>query len=182
MKSFLGRLFNNLSLKQRTANREMQYEKALELLFYEGQIVWQMNIMFIALNVGIGTIISSPLTGQFSQHRLLLGILSLFGLIINIAWLGTFRRNSKYYEFRMAQAREAEPDNWRLVKDRGQRFSEGDGVIIENKKYRLGCFGEFFSNKRAILISIWLFIIGFTMIGLAAIFYPFAKSCSSLAL
>ena len=50
---------------------DKRYNAALSLLFYEGQIAWQMNLLFIGLNVGIGTIIGSSLT-KFSTDYILL--------------------------------------------------------------------------------------------------------------
>ncbi|MGN6267227.1 MAG: RipA family octameric membrane protein [Ginsengibacter sp.] len=149
---------------------ETKYESALQLLFYEGQIAWQMNLLFIGLNVGIGAIISSELQ-EFNPGNLLLIIISIIGIIINILWLGTFNRNNSYYHFRMAQAREAEPQNWSLLADRGYRFSKGEAIIIDNEKidpkdkdHKLTAFERYSSNKRAILISIWIFILGFSLI------------------
>ena len=78
--------------------REQGYTHALELMFYEGQIAWQINILFIALNVGVGTIIQGTLHDP-TQPDGVLAWMSFVGLIINVLWLGTFRRNYKYYHF-----------------------------------------------------------------------------------
>ncbi len=144
-----------------------RYKSALELLFYEGQIAWQMNILFIALNVGIGTIIGVFLDNDTSNYWPLI-ILSFLGSIINVAWLGTFWRNNKYYSFRMAQAREIEPRKWRLVRGRGYRFSKGreiqldeSGLEKDDRVHQLSRFEKFFSNKNAIGVSIGLFIVSF---------------------
>lgn len=147
------------------------YGYALQLKFYEGQISWQMHLLFIALNVGIATLLGdglskNPKLGFFAVF------LSLSGIIINILWLGTFKRNNRYYEFRMAQARNLEPANYNLVNGRGHHFSKGletrfptvDGTAWE--VYRLSSFEKFCSNKLAILLCIWIFIIGFIFLSL----------------
>ncbi len=116
--------FFNRRQKENTQKPDKSsYEMAVQLLSYEGQIAWQMNVLFIGLNVGIGTIIQDYLD-KINTHYILVGAFSLVGIIINIAWLGTFRRNNKYYNFRMAQAREAEPEGWRLLSDRVTGFQK----------------------------------------------------------
>ena len=144
-----------------------KYESAIQLLNYEGQIAWQLNLLFIGLNIGIGTIISEQLS-HFVKLNPLLIIMGIIGITINIFWLGTFRRNNKYYHFRMAQAREAEPQDWKLLRDRGYRFSKGetieiseDGIKVDDRVHKLDSFEKFASNKRAIGAAIWLFITGF---------------------
>jgi hypothetical protein len=147
-----------------------KYEFALQLLFYEGQIAWQINVLFIGLNVGIGTIVVNYIK-EINEERPILIIMSIVGIIINIMWLGTFLRNSKYYNFRMAQAREAEHPDWNLLKGEGYKFSKGeeipkkgDELNLEDRRHKLSKFEQFGSNKRAISISISLFIIIFSML------------------
>jgi len=149
-----------------------KYSAALSLLFYEGEIAWQMNLLFIALNVGIGTIIGESLK-DFNIHKgqYLLLAFSIIGIIINIAWLCTFRRNNKYYHFRMAQARNAEPKEWKLLRKKGYNFSKGIGILInekgilnEDKLHKLNRFDQIASNKRAIEISILLFVFSFVLL------------------
>jgi len=159
-----------------------KYMAALQLLFYEGEIAWQMNLLFIGLNVGIGTIIGDSLK-CIHGNTLLLSIFSIFGLIINISWLGTFRRNNKYYHFRMAQARNSEPKSWKLLRKRGYKFSKGIEIVFEKKgldlkdtTHKLMRFERMASNKRAIEIAIWIFIIGFITL-LTTCLYYFTSSC-----
>jgi ABC-type antimicrobial peptide transport system permease subunit len=106
-----------------------KYEYALQLLFYEGQIAWQMNVLFIGLNVGIGTIVQDKLN-SFKSGDTLLILMSLVGVIINVFWLGTFRRNNSYYHFRMAQARSAENVEWKLLNEDGYNFSKGKPITL----------------------------------------------------
>lgn len=152
------------------------YEMALHLLSYEGQIAWQMNVLFIGLNVGIGAMMQDYIS-KIQENWILVGIFSLIGVIINFAWYGTFRRNNKYYHFRMAQAREAEPKEWRLLKDRGYKFSKGQLIVIDgeglepkDRLHKLGPYERLASNKKAIALAIWIFIIGFATLATLAIF------------
>jgi len=75
----------------------------------------------------------------------------------------------------MAQAREAEPDEWKLLKDFGYKFSKGEPIIIDNenidgndKIHKLSRFERRASNKNAIRIAIWIFIICHAAILLAS--------------
>jgi len=151
---------------QHPIDNEKKYEFALQLKFYEGQISWQMNVLFVGLNIGIGTIIQNKLE-HFSSFDPLTIIMSIIGLIINTFWLGTFLRNNKYYDFRIAQARHAEPEAFSLVNGRGYRFSKGKLITIpatlgdENSDHKLSWFEKKCSNKNAIKVSIFCFLAGF---------------------
>jgi hypothetical protein len=145
--------------------RIRRYENTLSLLFYEGEIAWQLNIVFIALNVGLGTLIGTQLKDGTFRFNILFAIYSLLGLVICILWLGTFKRNNKYYNFRMAQAREAEPQEWKLVRDRGYKFSHGQKIIIKcqdvdpkDQTHVLSKFEKWASNKFALKMVIYLLI------------------------
>jgi len=150
-------------------DNEKKYEIALQLKFYEGQISWQMNVLFVGLNIGIGTIIQSKLE-HFSSFDPLTIIMSIIGLIINIFWLGTFLRNNRYYDFRMAQARHAEPETFSLVNGDGYDFSKGMQVNFtatsgdKPSHHKLNWFEEKCSNKTAIKVSIFCFLTGFLLL------------------
>jgi hypothetical protein len=160
-----------------------KYESALQLMFYEGQISWQMNVLFVGFNVGIGAIIQEHLY-SFDTKKMLLFIVSVIGLVINVFWLGTFRRNNRYYHFRMAQAREAEPNKWHLLSVEGYKFSKGKKIVkgdrrilYDDRIHQLSKFEKMTSNKRAIGVAIWAFILGF---GLILLILLFQFICSKL--
>lgn len=161
-------------------NKIEKYNAALELLKYEGEIGWQMNILFIALNVGLATVIGDK---GFEKNSLLLMFMSFVGIIINLYWLWTFNRNSKYYNFRMAQARAAEPKHWNLLAVNGYLFSKGEKILVEDgtlnvedRSHQLGKLETHASNKRALSIAIHLIIGGFVIIFIVSIFH--LCSCS----
>ncbi|GEM_PF-2528282 len=138
-----------------------RYTTALQLVFYEGQIAWQMNVLFVGLNIGIGTILQNKLY-IFSSFDPLTIFMSIIGLVVNLFWLGTFMRNNKYYEFRMAQARNAEPNGFRLVDAYGLDFSKGKIASIPGQPvYKMNWIERKSRNKNAILVAIACFIIGF---------------------
>lgn len=155
--------------------RIKKYESALDLLFYEGQIAWQLNIVFIALNVGLTTLIGNKLN-LFKQFDPLLIIYGILGLIISIAWLGTFNRNNRYYNFRMAQARDAEPQDWHLLNIRGYKFSKGQKITIDSididekdKDHQLNGFEQLVSNKNALKVVIILFLSAYFLLLIASL-------------
>lgn len=141
-----------------------RYASALQLVFYEGQISWQMNVLFVGLNIGIGTILQNKLY-NFSSFDPLTIIMSIIGLVINLFWLGTFMRNNKYYEFRMAQARNAEPKHFKLVDSDGYKFSNGEPVPMpDQKEYKLNWIERKSRNKSSIFVAIGCFIFGFAVL------------------
>lgn len=143
-----------------------KYEAALSLLFYEGQIGWQMNVVFIAINAVIINLLLKDKNQFDNIYSIILGAI---GLIISIIWLFTFKRNSRYYHFRMAQAREAEPEEWKLLSERGFDFSKGKSIIIEkgvdlenyskDKFHKLTLFEKKAKNKYSMLLVLWFSIL-----------------------
>lgn len=169
-----------ISGTDKTSNKDENkaYEYALQLACYEGQISWQMNILFVALNVGIGTILQGSLNDLLSNWVLIL-FMSIIGFLINFLWLGTFHRNNKYYAFRMAQARNAEPNNYQLVDQRGYDFTQGKSITFteksgEEKTYKLEQLELFTTNKKAVLWSIYSFFTAFALL-LGALLYTALK-------
>ncbi len=167
----------NRELPQETEAQQLEintssiekYESALQLAFYEGQISWQMNVLFVGLNIGIGTMLQDHLA-NLTLIKPLTFWLSIAGFIINIFWLGTFFRNNKYYRFRMAQARNAEPEMFSLVNNRGYKFSKGKKIEIgaafgdEDSSHKLNWFEQICSNKNAIIVSIFCFLIAYAFL------------------
>lgn len=142
-----------------------RYENALNLAYYEGQIAWPIKVLFVGLNIGIGTIIQNKVDDPLHFDWVLF-YMSATGVLMNLYWWGTFNRNNRYYNFRMAQAREAEPQHWQLVKKRGYDLSHGDKIIIEigeggkdprHSIHQLSKFERMASNKWAIQVAIWVF-------------------------
>jgi len=166
---------NDLETQRQKELKDVQekgYGHALQLMFYEGQIAWQINVLFVGLNIGIGTIIQDKLDKITEADPVLLWM-SITGILINYYWLGTFRRNNKYYHFRMAQARELEPDSWKLLRDRGYRFSHGAEIdipigsipeVLGDRAHKLSTYEKRASNRRAIAVAIWLFGITFGLL------------------
>ncbi|WP_027374168.1 MULTISPECIES: hypothetical protein [Chryseobacterium] len=143
-----------------------KYRVALELAYYEGQISWQMNVLFVGLNIGLGALLQKELE-NLCKINISTFILSIVGIIINIYWLGTFLRNNRYYKFRMTQARKAEPDDYSLVSGNGYEFSKGREVRLgpdEDDKLQLSWIERKCSNKNAVKVSIICFLVCFGLL------------------
>jgi hypothetical protein len=154
-----------------------KYRVALELAFYEGQISWQMNVLFVGLNIGLGALLQKQIE-NLCNINISTFILSTVGIIINIYWLGTFMRNNRYYKFRMTQARKAEPSDYSLVSGNGYEFSQGKKVILgpdQDDIQQLNWMERKCSNKNAIKVSIICFLICFSLLLIWAIIKSIIK-------
>ena len=93
-------------------NDEKQFEKykiTIELLKYEGEMLWQIMAAYMLVNtvfLGFISQLAFKQTNDFKPHfQPICFFAGVFGLILIIPWLGTFLRNSDYYHFRMAQSK-----------------------------------------------------------------------------
>ncbi len=146
-----------------------RYDSAIQLLIYEGQMLWTILASFLVTNTillgFIGQMVSNMKPIIFSSNWPCF-IAGIFGFVLMFPWTGTFMRNSDYYHFRMEQAKEAEPDDYKLLKDRGETFAEGSNVVINGKTARIGHFACILRNKRAVYIMLlcFFFIYAFIII------------------
>jgi len=90
-------------------------------------------------------------------------LLSVTGLLITLLWLSSYRRRSFYYEFRVAQLREIEPDEWGLIKGKGKNFSDGEEVMVDGKGYELDILGRL-RTRTIITLFILLFVILYSLL------------------
>ena len=114
-------------------------------------------------------------------------IVGIVGFLLTILWFGTFYRNSKWYNFRMNQAKKAEAcligdtDKWYLLNKDANSFSDGEKVTIiieepENKKNKKECQIDVIGIKNE--IAGYIMIIIFALIYLNIIIWSLIKiSC-----
>ncbi|HCT94992.1 MAG: hypothetical protein A2X19_09505 [Bacteroidetes bacterium GWE2_39_28] len=143
---------------------EMELEKykiAIDLLKYEGVMLWQIMSAYMIVNTVFLGFISQAAFKDYKDYTFhydpICFLAGIFGLILIVPWLGTFLRNSDYYHFRMAQSKKVEPDGWCLLRDNGEDFAKGREVQIEGKRYQIVCLGRLMRNKRAVYWMIALF-------------------------
>jgi hypothetical protein len=153
-------LFESQTKKLTEQEKEAVFAQAMNLVINESDNLWQISNIFLIGNSLIAAIISDNL---FDKTESPWGIVSiaLIGLIITIIWLFSIERSRKYYLFRIAQARQREPEKWMLMNGDVEHFSEGLTVEMKGKKYNRGI--GIFSNivlVRAVVIVFIVFFVG----------------------
>jgi hypothetical protein len=150
----------------RTGNDEQSkgvdlYAAALEQTRYEGQLMWQIFGAFLLPHtVFLAFLLQTAFgSGQINSYRPGVFFASIVGGLLCIPWAASYSRNSDYYTFRMAQAREAEPMNWNLLKGQGEQFSAGEKVRIADKTYRVNWLSRVLRTKRSVPLLISFFVI-----------------------
>jgi len=136
-----------------------KYKICLEMTRYEGDLLWKIFGNFLLANtVFIAFIVSNLFNKPLFTYRLEIFIFGIIGFIFSILWMSTYLRNSKFYIFRMLQAREAEPDGRNIINGNGINFSKGSSVIVSDEKIKINWLGRIFRTKRSIPIFIFLFV------------------------
>jgi hypothetical protein len=118
-------------------NDRDRYSVAVEQVRFEGHLLWQIFGAFLLAQ----TVFLAFLLPAFSQEvlhsRPSVFISAFVGLLLCVPWFATYRRSSDYYCFRMAQARELEPEGWNILRGDGVAFSDGKLVLVGDKPYRV---------------------------------------------
>lgn len=139
-----------------------RYKSALGLLTFEAQFLWTIFSTFLLVHtILLGFIVQNSFKDNlFLNYNLPCFISGLVGLILIFPWYGTYKRNSDFYELRMAQSRICEPENWDLIADVGQKFADGKKVKLDGKDYQIGKWGMILRNRYSvpILVVVFLFV------------------------
>lgn len=144
----------------RDRDRLEKYKIFLNVTLNEGHVLWSFSQAFLIANTIVFAFIAQRMTSnEFSREPdIWTFLLSIIGLLIALLWLFSYRRRSSYYEFRAAQLREIEPDDWGLIKGKGKDFSDGEEVMVDGKRYRLGIGGRL-RTRTIITFFILLFVV-----------------------
>ena len=148
-------LFEKKNEKKISEEETRLYEAASSNVLNETLVLWQLSQVFLLGNTFLIGFIG--IIFERTNDKTALIPLSIIGLLISILWFFSFMRISKYYEFKIAQAKQREPDGWMLLREDGENFSEGDSVKINDKKYSVG-LGRL-SNLAIVKILILIFMI-----------------------
>lgn len=138
-----------------------KYQSALEHVRYEGQLLWQIFGSFLlAHTVFLAFLLHSALgSEQIVGYRPGPFFAALAGLLLCIPWAASYLRSSAYYLFRMAQAKEAEPPNWDIIKGTGEKFASGEEVKVGGRTYRIGWLARILRTKISVPLLIFFFVI-----------------------
>lgn len=127
-----------------------KYKSTLDLLIFEAQFLWTIFSTFLLVHtIFLGFLVQNAFKENlFFNYNLPCFISGLIGLFLILPWYGTYKRNSDFYELRMAQSRQSEPKNWKLISNTGQKFADGGKVIVDGKEYKISYWGRILRNKR----------------------------------
>lgn len=147
------------------------YRFAVDLLIYEGQMLWQIITVFMLAHTILIGFIANMVASNNEDNLFPIIIMTICGFILLFPWMGTFLRNSEYYEFRMSQAKSCEPKKRKLLRVDGENFSQHNQVVIGDKKHQIKDIGKWMKNKSAIRWLIYSF--GIIYLSLAGfVIYP----------
>jgi len=118
------------------------YKLSHALVIHEAQAQWNVSALFVLANSVLAGFIGTNLlqTNKPQPEILTLKILVGIGLTLTILWFFSNLRTSNWYRFRMAQAKQREPDGWMLFNDDAENESKGDTIIIKEEEYNLSRF------------------------------------------
>jgi hypothetical protein len=156
------------------SNRQLEiakYQSAAENVRFAGLLQWQVFSTFLLVHtIFLGVLLSVLLLGSPNPNRFGVLAVCVVGILFVFLWAGSYCRHSSYYEFRMAQAKQCEPDEFHLFNYEGERFAEGDKVAISGKKHKIPPLGMTLRTRRGgiiMVISFYVFyilIIGFVFL------------------
>jgi hypothetical protein len=135
------------------------YQTALEEVRHEGDLLWQQFGSFLLVQtVFLAFLLQSALReGIILQFDFGIIFSALIGFGLCLPWYGTFRRTKKFYGFRLAQANEAEPKNWKFLAERGKMYAEGKEVKIGEKSFKMNWFERKLKPTNSAVIVIFFF-------------------------
>ncbi len=124
-------------IKSKIKNEDLKDLHALSFKYVlnESIVLWQLSQVFLLGNTVLSGFIVAILSPNANHNNLGIFLLASMGILVSILWLFSYSRTSKYYEFRIAQAKQREPKNWMLFNEDGEYFSQGDTLEIEGKRH-----------------------------------------------
>ena len=131
---------NPQTMKQLSASEQQailleQYKIAVDFLQFEANTLWQIfNTFFLGNSIFLVAVFS--LFGDKYNNYYFYIAVGIIGLLVSVLWLGTFRRNSDWYAFRMKQAKKAEKrylkfvsdKEWYLLNKKAHKFADGKKI------------------------------------------------------
>lgn len=128
---------NNIKIQKDKQEAMKLYELAHSTVLSESHVLWNSSQVFLLANSFLAGFIGTNLTGATVRSDIAgMLLLSILGIIISSLWFLSYGRTSKYYKFRIAQARQREPEGWMLLGGDTKKFAEGESIDIEEKNVR----------------------------------------------
>ena len=139
-----------------------RYKLLSKIVLHESKAMWDTAQLFLISNTILATIIGALLTTNSGEtafkYRLILIGISLLGLCISILWGFSYNRTTRYYKFRMAQAREIEPEGFNIFNGIPKSVAEGNTHKIDGEKYSVRVLGWNFQSLKIVNIIIVILI------------------------
>ena len=141
-------------------NSPDRYRIALQWVQYEGGLLWQIfgafllpHTIFLAflLQAVLGADLPADQPGCFWP--------SVIGLVLCIPWWAAYNRNSAYYKFRLAQAKDTEPEGWELLNGPVERFADGHEVTVGGGTLRHKGISRLLNTRRSVTLMIAIFAV-----------------------
>lgn len=146
--------------KRSSSSIPAHYDYLLRVALADLSSLYQVSQVFILTNtVILGFVLpkiidnNGNIVVKFSSGYFLL---SLVGLTVSFLWFLSYRRISKYYNFRLAQLRALEPNGWNIYAGDGFNIASGKDVTISGYKYQMKYS---LSNNKVIVPTIILLFI-----------------------
>lgn len=150
-----------------------RFKHAIQQARWEMDLLWRIHATFLVpLIFLLGFSLQAAVSGQTSPDaRWLVVIALLLGVFLCVPWYAISQRSQSYYDFRIAQARDSEPDDWNLIAGDGQKFSRGEAIRIGDTDYQTDLLGRrvFLLRSRnasrilvGFVLAMYLVGIGFT--------------------
>jgi hypothetical protein len=141
----------------KNSDKHKNYDRAIVLIQNQVQLFWLVFGAFLITETMIlGGIISTEKGNLWTFFG------AIFGLLLCIPWWGSFRYNHKFYELRMAEAREFEPKQGNFFNN-GKRLIEGKIVDLKKTKGLL-LTGDAMRPSTSIKYLIILYIVAYLLI------------------
>jgi len=109
------------------------YQMAIQLIAYEGQIIWRSFQGLLTAN-SVLILLIGAIIRFYSNYTVLKTVLAIAGLVLCFCWILVQMRQSDYYAYWFAWARFLEQTHFSPVVNivtEGERFSRGEIPIID---------------------------------------------------
>lgn len=144
--------------------KNKKYDRAIILIQNQVQLFW---LVFSAFLITETVILSAIVTLIKDEKNILIFFVSIFGLIICVAWWSSFQYNHTFYQLRIEEAKKLEKING--FYRQGEKLIRDRQILIREKLLTIPWHGG--SPKKALEILIFLFM--FTFLALGVLTNPF---------
>ena len=142
-----------------------KYKLLSTVVLHESKAMWETSQLFLFSNTILATILGADIFGRI-QHasKIIFWLLPLLGLLISVLWFFSYNRTSRYYKFRMAQARNIEPKDFHIFEGIPNDIANGEIVHVNGKHYSVRVLGCNFRSLVIVNLIIISFIIFYLLI------------------